>query len=148
MAWSGGLGWDWEFWWCLGADKSYTSNGKSYPVSAYVPLDLPCYRASFGRIYRLGFIAVNQVTVVLDQIKHCIWTFFHHPLYKTSVSGGCLALVWESSGHSLLDKGILLELKWVSHPFDRKSLISLRSHTNCFNSFSPLIGLPRGPLCQ
>ena len=32
----------------------------------------PCYRASSGRIYRLGFIAVNQVTVVLDQIKHCI----------------------------------------------------------------------------
>lgn len=46
--------------------------GRATRVSAYVPLGLPCYRASFGRIYRLGFIAVNQVTVVLDQIKHCI----------------------------------------------------------------------------
>lgn len=31
MAWAIGLIWDREFWWCLGGDKSYTSQGRSYP---------------------------------------------------------------------------------------------------------------------
>lgn len=69
-----GLSWDWEFWLCLGGDKSYIPHGKSYPCLSICFLSCPWYIASSGGSAEQSLLQDRvhcyQLTVVLDEIKH------------------------------------------------------------------------------